>query len=152
MPLWPIIIQEDLRDYLNSPQMDALETAALADNQCTPFDAAMRDVATRIRVEVQGCRSNLVDITPYSIPPELKTCGCWMIIQRLSARLPALKLDEDQKKLLDDELEFLKRISTCEVPVSQPTEALYPPDVQGVLTPSINARCSVYGRENEQGY
>jgi hypothetical protein len=120
---WIVIQDEDLDDYLVGAQMDALRSAALATGQDNPFDRVMPDVAARIRAEVRACRSNQVSALPNSIPPDLKTYACYLIIEAMTVRLSiGISLTDDQRTQCSEARKYLRRIADCEIPIAQPTE------------------------------
>lgn len=130
MATWIVIDADDLNDYLVAAQVDAMQSAALAVGQTDPFGAVMPDVAARIRAEIQGCPRNRVSATANAIPPSLKSIACLLVIESMQARLVGLTLTEEQKTLIKDGRDYLKRISKCEVPIDEPADPLDPPGVQ----------------------
>jgi hypothetical protein len=128
---WIVIARSDLDDYLLGAGVEALSTAALSPGQTDPFLRVMPDVATRIRAEVRGCRSNKVSNLANSIPPDLKTSACALIVEQMATRLAmGLPLNDDMKKAADKADKYLVRISRCEVPITQPTDPQTTSDVQ----------------------
>lgn len=120
---WIVIVRSDLDDYLVGAGMDALSSAALSPGQTDPFDRIMPDVAARIRAEVRGCKSNRVSTLPSSVPPDLKSHACALIVEQMQTRLSiGVPLNEDQKRAADKAEKYLARVSRCEVPIAQPTD------------------------------
>jgi hypothetical protein len=126
---WIVITTANLNDYLVAEQVTAVRTAALADGQSDRFSAVMPDVAARIRNEIAACPNNRLSETANSIPPELKTIACYLILESLQASL-RIRLNEDQRRLIDDGRKYLERISKCEIAVSQPDDPEDEVDVQ----------------------
>lgn len=122
MSLWLILTPSDLDDYLAAPQVAALRAAALGSGQTDPFLRVMPDVASRIRAEIQGCPRNRVSATPQSIPPNLKSIACLLILEALQARIPGLSLTPEQKTLIADGRDYLKRIGRGQAPVEAPDD------------------------------
>src|ERR1043166_515200 len=116
--VWIVITADDLNDYLVGAQMSALRTAALAAGQTDPFPRVMADVATRIRAEVRGCKANKVSNLVNSIPPDLKSDACALIIEKLQGRLAGFALTDEQKNAADNARNYLKRIANCDVPIA----------------------------------
>lgn len=130
MSTWIVITVDDLNAYLVAAQVAALRTAALGSGQADPFTVALPDIAARIRTEIQGCRSNEVSATPNSIPPELKSYACHLMLEAMQTRIPGLHLTAEQKTQANEARKYLARIASCEVPISQPGDPLIPADVQ----------------------
>lgn len=122
MSTWLLLTPADLNDYLVAPQVAALRAAALGDGQTDPFLRVMPDVAHRIRAEIQGCPRNRVSALPNSIPPDLKAIACLLILEALQARIPGLCLTSEQKILIADGRDYLKRISQGRVPIEAPED------------------------------
>lgn len=127
---WITLQASDLNDYLVGAQAAALRNTALASGQVDPFDTIMRDVVDRVRNEIRGCARNNVSLTPYTIPPDLKSTAMALIVERMQQRIPQLKLTDDQKSAADNARDYLKRIARCEVPITAATDVLVPDDVQ----------------------
>lgn len=151
MSAWITITAEDLNDYQVGAQVEALRTAALADNQADPFDNIAADVITRMRAEIQGHPSNRVSATAGTIPPDLKWVGCWLILEAMQTRLPGLELTEEQKRMIDDAHDYLKRVAKGEVPIETPND----PIAATVQTSSgiyvANSSTKAAGRNNLSG-
>ena len=98
--------------------------------QADRFTRVMPDVAARIRNEVQACPRNQISETANAIPPELKTIACCLIIEAMQSAIPGLDLSEDQRNLIRDGRDYLKRIAECKAVISQPDDPLVPADVQ----------------------
>ena len=119
---WIVITATDLEDYVVAAQLAALRNAALGDSQEDPFVLVMPPVAARVRAEIQGCPRNKVSSVANSVPPALKGETCYLILERLQTRIPSLRLTDDQKELIKDARDYLKRISLCQVPIEQPDD------------------------------
>jgi hypothetical protein len=131
--VWIVIAESDLNDYLVGAQMDALKNAALASGQTNPFARVMQDVASRVRAEVRACRTNKVSALANSVPPDLKSSACNLIIEVMQGRLAgagALPLTEDQKDACREARDYLKRIAECKVPIAQPSDPDTANDIQ----------------------
>lgn len=131
---WIIITATDLNDYLVGVQAAAIRTVAVAAGQTDRFTAVMPDVSSRIRNEILSCSRNRLDATANSIPPELKTVACLLIVEAMQSGIPGLELSEDQRTLIRDARDYLKRIARCEIAVSSPAVAVDPPNIQSFLT------------------
>ena len=130
MPSWITLSLADLNNYLVGAQVTALNSSALAAGQSDRFTSIMTDMVNRIRVKVEGCPRNYISATPLTIPPELKWCACYLIIEAMQAAVPGLKLTDDQRNQIAKANEQLTRIADCKEVVSVPPDPLVPPDVQ----------------------
>lgn len=119
---WIVIIAEDLNDYLVADQVEAIRTAALGDGQTDRFAAVMPAVASRIRAEIQAGDQE-VSATANSIPDSLKMTACLLIIEAIQGGIPGLSLTEDQRTMIRDAREYLKRIASGEIKVEMPGDA-----------------------------
>lgn len=124
MPAWITIAAADLNDYLVAAQFSALKSAALGVGQTDPFPRVMADIVERVRREIQACPTNKLSATANSIPPELKTQTCYLILEAMQARLPNLRLSDDQRTLISDAKDFLRRVAQCEIPITTPDDPL----------------------------
>lgn len=120
---WISIASADVNDYLNGPQISALRSVALAGGQADPFTNIMGAVIDRIRNKLKPRFQ--VSATAQTVPPELKQIACLLIIEQMSARLPQLKLTDDQKTLIKDAKDELKLIDQNEgsVTITAPSDA-----------------------------
>jgi len=117
---WIVIVVDDLNDYLVSVQASALRTAALASGQADPFANIMHDRCNYVRNRISKLIS--ISLTPYAVPPELKTTACWLIIESMQTRIPQLKLSDDQKSLIARAYKDLDIAATKDLPISMPTD------------------------------
>lgn len=127
---WPVIVVGDLNDYQVGAIMDALRTAALADGQADPFDNIMHDRCNYVRNRIS--KKIQISLTPYAVPPELKTCACWLIVEAMQTRLPGLSLSEDQKSQISRAYKDLDIAATEDLPISVPTDPVTPAVSTGV--------------------
>jgi len=150
MSNWITIAVTDLNDYLVAAQVNALRTAALASGQADPFTNVMRDVIAEVRFKIQSCPANKLSATAYTIPPELKKTACYLILESMQNRIPALKLTEDQKGQVDRAVAQLNRIADCRDKITQPTDPIGT-DATASSTPSIIAKPLSFTRINQDG-
>jgi hypothetical protein len=123
MAAWITIAVDDMNDVLVGAQMNALRTAALADGQQDPFVVVMRDRCNYIRNRIAG--RVRVSQTAYAVPPELRTCALMLILEVMQARLaPALKLKDDQVRLIERAYKDLDIAGTDDLPISTPDDAI----------------------------
>ena len=124
MNSWIVIAVDDLNDYLVGAQMSALRASALATGQADPFTNIMHDRANYVRNRIS--KRIQISLTPYAVPPELKTSACWLIIESMQTRIPSLKLSEDQKRLIDRAYKDLDIAATPELPITVPDDPVVP--------------------------
>ncbi|MDR1283952.1 MAG: hypothetical protein LBK99_24515 [Opitutaceae bacterium] len=126
---WITLAAADLNDYLVALQMTSLRTAVLATGQADPFVQVAADVISKVRAYIASNPDNRVSATPLTIPPELRTDTCYLIIAPLMGRLK-LKLNEDQRKALDIAHSTLIALREKKLLVSKPDDPVEP-EVQG---------------------
>ena len=124
---WAVITAADLAPFLVAPQLTALRTVALAQGQNDPFDDLLPICAGRVRDYIVSNPRNLLSATPNSVPPGTCVwCLCWLMIEALQARVPTLKLTEDQKKEISNaknELEKIRRaVANNQLLIPQPDD------------------------------
>lgn len=121
MSAWVVITVTDLNDYLVAAQMSAFRNAALGKGQADPFTAIMHDRSAYVRNRISKRIS--ISATAYAIPPELKTCACWLIIEAMAGRLAiAIQLNEQQQKQIDRAYKDLDIAGTDDFPISLPDD------------------------------
>jgi hypothetical protein len=150
MSNWIVITAADLNDYNVAQMMDTLREEALAEGQADPFDKLMHDrcryIQNRISQRVQ------ISATAYAVPPELKTCACWLIIEAMSTRLSiAIELTRDQRTAIDRAYKDLDIAGTKDLPISTADDAA-PAAVQSKSqSPRMNQKPRNFSRANQDG-
>lgn len=127
---WTTVVLADLNNYLVGAQVNAVNTAALAAGQADRFTEVQLSVVNRIRNKIESCANNRLSATLLTVPPSLKQGACLLIIQALQTSIPALKLSEDQVRLIETFESDLTAIAKCDLKVEEPTDPLDPPQVQ----------------------
>lgn len=150
MSAWITIAVSDLNDYMVAAQVSALRTAALGSGQTDPFSRVMADIVERIRFKIQSCGANQLSATPQTIPPELKWAACYLILEAMQTRIPALKLTEDQKTQVDRAVTQLDRIADCKDKVTQPDDPVTVAQT-GSNSPAIGSKCLKFQRSQQEG-
>lgn len=123
MSAWINITAADLNDYLVAAAVTALRTAALGVGQADPFTAIMHDRTNYIRSRIS--KRITISATEYSVPPELKTAACLLIIEAMQPRLKQA-LTEDQKTMIQRAYKDLDIAGTEDLPVSTPDDPIEP--------------------------
>lgn len=102
--------------------MNALRTAALAGGQADPFTNVSADVIARVRAQIGSNKTNQLSATANSVPPDLKTHTCWLIIQAMQGRLPGLNLTADEKEMVKKAEDYLANVASGKFLVLTPTD------------------------------
>lgn len=130
MTAWITLQDADLNDYLVAAQMSALRSSALARGQDNPFATVMQDRCNYIRNRIS--RRINISATPYAIPPELRTCACHLIIEAMAGRLAvAVKLTDDQVRMIRQAYTDLDMAGTEKFPISTPDDPVAPTGQSG---------------------
>ena len=124
MSAWIVITAAHLDDYLLAQQAAAIRTLALADGQADRFSPLMQDRCNYVRNRIS--KRLQISLTPYAVPPELKTCACLLIIEAMQAGFPVLKLSEDQKTMIARAYKALDIAATDDLPISIPDDPINP--------------------------
>lgn len=141
MSTWITLSAASLNDYLIAEQMEALREEALAVGQADPFVEISKDIILKVRAYIASNPINVVDAAPLTIPPELKTDVCYLVIAPMLGRL-GIALTKDQDKQLDLAHSTLIALREKKLSVSKPDNAVVP-DVQsttGVELASASTR------------
>jgi phage gp36-like protein len=148
---WTAITVSDLKDAKVSTLVDACSAAALGTGQTDPVPNIIANVIARIRAEIAGCASNSLDADTTTIPTDLKSLACRMIMREAMSRLRK-SLNEDEREEQRNDLKYLERIARGDVPVAAPDNPLITEEVQSTSgTPRLTARTRHFGREYEDG-
>lgn len=126
---WTPITVADLKDAKASALVEACRTAALGAGQTDPVPNIITNVVNRIRAEVAGCNKNVLDADTTAIPNDLKSLASRMIVREAMSRLRKPLTDDEIREERND-LDYLKRIAACDVPVAEPDTPLTTAEVQ----------------------
>jgi len=114
---WTTITVSDLKDAKVSALVEACRTAALGAGQADPVPGIISNVITRVRAEVASCEENSLDADVATIPADLKTLACRMIMREAVSRLRKSLTDDEREEQRND-LRYLERIAEGKVKVS----------------------------------
>ena len=148
---WVTIEVADLNDYLVGAQVDAVNSAALAEGQGDRFTNVMTNAVNSVRTKIETCTRNRVSATPLSVPPSLVEHTCMIIIDALQGSIPGLALTEDQVRRINRLRDELDKVAKCDLAVEQPTDPLDPPNAQGNVLPSVDKKVRTYRPEDQDG-
>ena len=117
MAAWVTVVEADLADYLNAAQLAAIKAAGKVPG------AAALNVAAVITDRANYIRSRIgprirVSATVGTVPPELKSQLCQLIIEALTARVPVLKATDDMKAAFKRAYSDLDLVAKGEMTVS----------------------------------
>lgn len=126
---WITLTVTDLNAYLLAEQLDALRSEALAPGQADPFTEIAPDVVAKVRAYIASNPDNQVDADPATIPAELKTDVCYLILAPMLIRL-GQPISTDQAKQVDLAHSTLIALREKKLLVSQPANPIAPA-VQG---------------------
>lgn len=149
MAAWVLIEKAHLSDYLLGPQVEALSSAALGDGQADPFEAIRADRCEYIRKRLSG-RARL-SATALTVPPELKTCACALILEAMQGRLsPGLALNQDQRSMIERAYKDLELAGTRQLAISTPDD---PEEaaVEAGASPAVSDDERIFTRSHQDG-
>lgn len=150
MSAWIVITRDHLKDYLVDAQLAALSDAALGAGQADPFDRIMQDRASYVRNRVSN--KLLLSATALSVPPELKTATCMLIIEAMQGRLAiAMPLTEDQRTSIRRAYSDLDIAGTDKLPVSAPDDPIPAPVQSGPHGAVVSRPATTLTREDMRG-
>lgn len=141
MTNWISITVANLNNAKVSAFVDALRTAALDHAQVERSAEIIQGVVDRIRDEVKGCKNNVLDADETKIPKGLKSIAVRFILWELKN---ALEMDVTEQEKIDrsDDVNYLKRVANCDVPIAVPDNPQPTPEVQPAATsPSFGNGC-----------
>ena len=146
---WISLSTEDVKPSLAGAELDALQTAALADGQADPVAAIITEVVNEIRGYIAACKANSLE-EGIKIPEKLKSAAIAMIRYRSASRLPVrsflteARIEENKRAI-----RLLEQVARCEFAVEEPET---PEDeVISSGTPSICAAEKKFSRRNQDG-
>lgn len=147
---WISITSADLKDAKVAALVNALASAALGDGQTDPTPRIIENVTLRIRAEIKGCRKNLLDADTTKIPYDLKSLATRMIVRELQSRLQ-ISLTEDERSEARQDIRYLERIASCEVPVAIPDNPVEGEAQTSSGTPLYTTPTPYFGRTSQDG-
>lgn len=149
---WISITSDDLNDVKVGKLVEACRTKALALGQTDPSLRVIESVVSRIRSEIKGCASNLLDVDPTKIPKDLKALATRMIMRELQSRLQ-IQLNQDEREEWTQDVRYLERIASCKISVlaSDTPESSSTVQPTGSGSPRISSRSRIATRESMEG-
>ena len=147
---WTTITITDLKDAKVAAVVEACQTAALGTGQTDPTPNIIANVTARIRAEIKGCAQNTLETGTTTIPADLKSLACRMIVREMQSRI-GRSLTEDEREEQRNDLRYLERIAKCEVPVEAPAVPVAGETQATSQSPSITARTHYFDRASQDG-
>ena len=146
---WNIITTDDIKARLAGAELNALQTAALADGQVDPTPEIVAQAIDEVRGYVAAGGFTLG--AEGTIPGKLKGATLNLIRYRLCSRLPvASLLTEARIKEYEDALRLLEQVAAKKFMVEEPTVAA--DEQAGASSPRFNnSKVLVYTPENQEG-
>jgi hypothetical protein len=149
---WISITTQDLNDTKVGKLVEACRTKALASGQSDPSLRIIESVVSRIRSEIKGCASHSLDSDLATIPKDLKSLATRMILRELQSRLQ-IELNQDEREEWRQDIRYLERIASCEIPVLAPDSPESTSSVQpsGSGSPRTSRRSRIATRQSMEG-
>ncbi len=145
-------MENDLRDYLISAQVDALATKGLGMGQADPFANIMADAAAAIRSAIASNSGNTVSATANSVPAELKWVLCVKTLEFMQGRITSFELTKSQLRQLDEANQVLKDIMAGTFKVTLPPDPIAGSLVQfGSPAVVVSSSTRLYTRDRLNG-
>lgn len=151
MARWTSITPDDLNDTKVAALVTALRTAALGSGQDDPVEEITANVVSRIRAEIRSCLDNLLDTDETTIPRDLKSLACRMVVREMQSRLQEA-LTEDERGEMRADLRYLERIAEGKVSIATPDNPQASSEVQTAGAIQIARKgCRRVTRETMEG-
>jgi hypothetical protein len=134
---WIVLSSVDVASYMSASQVKLTTESNKTEDQ-TDVDimiSVIRDRSNYVRGRVSG-RVTLSD-TAFSVPPELKSITCWLIVEALTGRIPTLLLNEDQRAMIRRAYDDLLLAGTADFAITTPTDPTDTTTSFGVTSPSF---------------
>jgi len=149
---WIALTINDLNNAKVAALVNALRTAARAPGQADPSTDIIATVTARIRGEVAGCASNVLDADTTKIPASLRSLAARMAVREMQSRLQ-LELNETERDEMRADERLLERINSCKVPVEAADNPITSPEPYQSTTgtPRIVTKKRRFSRERQEG-
>lgn len=150
---WTQPTASDLDTYLVAAQVDALRTKAIRLGQTDPFAAARAEVLPVVRGYVAAAGTVALDADVLSVPPELKTATCVLILELMLGRLQ-IGLTEGQQSMVERANVQLRDAAAGRLALSKtdtPQSPANPVPPAAALAPRMGKATSTWGRDAQDG-
>lgn len=119
---WIELTQAKVQTRLSGPELEALESSALADDQDSPLTDIITGVVKEVRGYIAACAKNILG-EGETIPEALEHAALAMIRFRLATRLPDLGLLSTERNDENKEaLQLMREVAACRFSIEKPTD------------------------------
>lgn len=126
---WVTISKDDLRNYVVSALVDAIDEAALGDSQTDRFTLVQADTLAEVRMAVASSSENVLDSDATKIPQSLRSACAWLIAAYMAKGL-GIELTEQQTAEIEAARQKLERVASGDLTVEVPDATDTTPDSQ----------------------
>lgn len=149
---WVTVSREDLKMYVVSALVEAIDSAALGDAQLDRFTQVHADSIAEVRMAVASHDGNELDADTTKIPQSLRSAASWIICQYMAQGL-GIELTEAQLNEVTQARQRLSDVSRGDVAVEVPDSTDTEPDAQNPANAVQLVRSSprVYTRQSMAG-
>lgn len=133
---WTYVTKDDLRDYVVSALVEAIDTAALGDSQADRFTNVHANTIAEVRAAVASDSKNILDQDEMKIPRSLLSATAWIICQYMAQGL-GLNLTEAQLNEVQEARNRIEAVRNGDLSVEVPDSPDPTPDVQSTSAATI---------------
>lgn len=124
--MWSALTVEDIQSGLSQPELDALSGVGLAEGQADPLPTVIALVTDEIRGYIAANGRNTLG-PAGTIPPQVRSAACAMVIWRYAGRLAngkagELLRSETRKQDYEDAQKLLRDASQDRFSIEQPDD------------------------------
>jgi phage gp36-like protein len=127
---WVTVTKENLRNYVVSALVDAIDESALGETQLERFTSVHADTIAEVRMAVASNENNILDSDTDKIPQSLRSAACWLICNYMAQGLQ-IQLTEQQQAEVTASREKLQAVANGDIAVETPDAPDSSPDAQG---------------------
>jgi len=145
--MWISITTADIQTRLAGAEVEALRTAALADDQADPLPEIVSQVVDEVRGYVAAGGYTLGD--GETVPSKLFSATLAMVRFRCATRLPGYQMDENRRREYEDAIRLMERVADGRYAVEEPAAASS--EVIGGQSPSVTGKTLSMDRTSQNG-
>lgn len=149
---WVTVTKENLRNYVVSALVDAIDEAALGESQIERFTAVHSDTIAEVRMAVASNIDNILDSDTTKIPQSLRSAAAWLICNYMAQGL-GIVLTESQLAEVTSAREKLRDVANGDIAVELADVPDTTPDAQvdAAAVELVSYSDRVYTRETMAG-
>lgn len=148
---WVTVTKENLRNYVVSALVDAIDESALGESQIERFTSVHDDTIAEVRMAVGSNEDNILDSDTDKIPQSLRPAACWLICNYMAQGL-GIVLTESQLAEVTAAREKLNDVANGDIAVEAADDPDTTPDVQGgAAVELVSYSDRVYTRDTMAG-